>query len=412
MLFLYRFVITIIYFISPIIILIRLIKKKEDIKRFKEKIGFFKKVKIKGDLIWFHGASVGELKSIIPLIEKFEKNKKIKHLLITSNTISSSEIFKKKKFKKVVHQFFPIDTNFLAKKFINYWKPSKVFFIDSEIWPNIILAIKEKKIPLILINGRITTKTYKRWNLLSNFSNKIFSSFDLNLTSDIKTFKYLHKLKSKNIKHFGNLKYIQPQSGLSIINSKFSGIFKKRLIWCAASTHEGEEVVCAKVHTKLKKKFNNLLTIIIPRHINRCKEIKNKLEKFNLKVQIANNHNNSIKNTDIYLVNSYGETNKFYSICKNVFLGGSLIKHGGQNPLEAARMGCNIISGKNIENFTEVYNFLEKNKISKKIYNSKELTSYLKKLLLKNSSNLAIKRKIRTLGQKILNRTYKEINQI
>ena len=133
MLILYRILINLILIFSPIIIIIRLLKKKEDLKRFKEKFCFFSKRKKNGNLIWFHGASVGELQSILPLIEKFEKNKKIKQILVTSNTLSSSKIIKKYKFKKLVHQFFPIDTNFLSKKFIDYWKPSNVFFIDSEI---------------------------------------------------------------------------------------------------------------------------------------------------------------------------------------------------------------------------------------------------------------------------------------
>ena len=141
MLIIYRILINLVLILSPIIILIRLIKKKEDYIRFKEKIGFFSKKRISGNLIWFHGASVGEIKSILPLIEKFEKNKKIKQILITTNTLSSSKLIKTFKYKKVIHQFFPIDTNFLSNKFISYWNPSKVFFIDSEIWPNTIINI-------------------------------------------------------------------------------------------------------------------------------------------------------------------------------------------------------------------------------------------------------------------------------
>ena len=169
MLFLYRILINIIFLLSPIIIIFRLIRKKEDIKRFKEKFCFFSKKKIKGKLIWFHGASVGELQSIVPLIEKLERNKKIKKILVTSNTLSSSKVLNKLNFKKVVHQFFPIDTNFHSKKFLNYWNPSSAFFIDSEVWPNMYLNLKRKKIPITLINGRITKKSFIRWKLFSNF---------------------------------------------------------------------------------------------------------------------------------------------------------------------------------------------------------------------------------------------------
>ena len=144
MLTLYRLLACLILILSPIILIIRLLKKKEDPKRFKEKFCFFSEKKNKGKLIWFHGASVGELQSIVPLIEKLDKNKKINQILITSNTLSSSKIINKSKFKKVIHQFFPIDVNFFSKKFLNYWKPSIVFFIDSEIWPNMLLNIKKK----------------------------------------------------------------------------------------------------------------------------------------------------------------------------------------------------------------------------------------------------------------------------
>ena len=159
MLIIYRIFINTVFLLLPIIIIVRLLKGKEDYKRIKEKIGFNSIKRGAGNLIWFHGASVGEMKSIIPLILKLETQKNIKKILVTSNTLSSAKIFKNFKLKKTVHQFFPIDTNFVTKKFINYWSPSKVFFVDSEIWPNTILNIKKKKIPLILINGRITKKS-------------------------------------------------------------------------------------------------------------------------------------------------------------------------------------------------------------------------------------------------------------
>jgi len=178
MLILYRFLINLIIILSPLIILYRLFKKKEHLSRFKEKFCYFSKKRIRGKLIWFHGASVGELQSIVPLLEKFEKNKEIQQILITSNTLSSSRIVEKIKIKKIVHQFFPVDTNLLSNKFLNYWKPSAAFFIDSEIWPNMLHNLQEKNIPTLLLNGRITKKTFSKWSLIPNFSKKIFSKFN------------------------------------------------------------------------------------------------------------------------------------------------------------------------------------------------------------------------------------------
>jgi 3-deoxy-D-manno-octulosonic-acid transferase len=145
MIFFYKIFINIILILSPLIILVRLLKKKEDFIRFKEKLGFFKINKTKGKLIWFHGASVGEFQSIVPLLEKLEKSKKISQILITSNTLSSSKIISKIKLKKISHQFFPIDNDFIIKKFINHWKPSLALFIDSEIWPNTLINLNRRK---------------------------------------------------------------------------------------------------------------------------------------------------------------------------------------------------------------------------------------------------------------------------
>ena len=168
MLIVYRILINFIFLLSPLIIIFRLFRKKEDIKRFKEKFCIFTKKRTKGKLIWFHGASVGELQSIVPLLEKLEKNKKIKQILITSNTLSSSKIIKKFNLKKVTHQFFPIDTNFLSEKFLKFWKPSLVFFIDSEIWPNMIFNLYKYQIPISLLNGRIIDKSFNKWQIFPN----------------------------------------------------------------------------------------------------------------------------------------------------------------------------------------------------------------------------------------------------
>ena len=407
MLIIYRILINIIFLISPFIILIRIIKGKEDIKRFSEKLGFHSKKKRPGKLIWFHGASVGEIKSIIPLIDKFEKKKDIKQILITSNTLSSSRIFKNYKLKKTIHQFFPIDTNFLTKKFINYWQPSKVFFIDSEIWPNMILNLKRKKIPLLLVNGRITKKTFNRWSYFKVFSRNIFSNFDLCLASSKESKTYLTKLNLKRIEYIGNLKFTELENEKLSLDKKLKNFFSNKKIWCASSTHYNEEVISGYTHLRLKKKFKNLLTIIIPRHVERSMKIKKELENLNLKVHLHETKKKIQENTDIYLVNSYGKTKLFFNNCKNVFLGGSLVNRGGQNPLEAARFGCNILYGPNTYNFSEIYEFLKKRNVAFKVHDKKSLPNILTKLFMVRTKTKKIKKKINILGKNILKETYK-----
>ena len=409
MFFIYKVLINIVFFFSPIIILIRLIKRKENIKRFKEKIGFFAKKKVSGKLFWFHGASVGEIQSIVPLIEKLEKDKKINQILITSNTLSSSFILNKLNLKKTIHQFFPIDCNFISSKFLNYWKPSKVFFVDSEIWPNTINNLYSRKIPIILLNGRITKKTYIRWMKFPNLSRFVFSKFHLCLSASEESKKFLKKLGANNVKFFGNLKFSQSESQSIQIDKNLKKFLLKKNSWCASSTHYNEEKYCGLVHLKLKKKYKDLLTIIIPRHVDRVDKIKNDLDNLDLKVHLDFPKNRIKSNTDIYLVNSYGKTKSIFKICKNVFLGGSLVNHGGQNPLEAAKYGCRVFHGPNISNFREIYGHLQKKNISYKVANQNHLTNLLeKKLDKKNYSKKSIKN-LTLEGKKILNKIFNEI---
>ena len=411
MLFIYRVLINLIILISPIIILIRILKKKEHIKRFKEKFCFFSKKRGSGKLIWFHGSSVGEILSIIPLVEKLEKNESIKKILITSSTLSSSKVLLNFKLKKTIHQFFPIDSTILTRKFLEYWRPSIAIFIESEIWPNMLNNVKKKSIPLILLNARITKKSFRRWKKINFFTKFLFEKFDIAFPQNHETQKYLKKLGVKKIKLLGNLKF-------SEIEAKVNNNFKKNLInflsskkiWCAASTHNTEENICAMAHLKLKKKYKNLLTIIIPRHIQRVDKINEQIKELGLSIHNHSSNEKIDKKTEIYLVDTYGETKSFFKICKTVFLGGSLIRHGGQNPLEAARFGSKVIHGPFTENFTEIYKLLAINNLSFKINNLNQLTKLLNKSFNENFNTSRKISKLKKIGNKILNKTLFEIN--
>ena len=406
----YRILINLILLLSPIIVFIRLLQKKEDPLRFKEKLGFFSKEKLKGKLIWFHGASVGEILSVIPLIEKLEKDKEIKQILITSNTLSSSKILSKLKLKKTVHQFFPIDTNYNTNKFLRYWDPSIAIFIDSEIWPNMITNIKKKSISLMLINARITKKSFKKWKFFSSSAKKIFQNFDMCLSSSLESKNYLKLLGTKKISYIGNLKFTQSEKTTEKLNDNIKEFFLTKKIWCASSTHDIEEEICANIHKKLKIKYKNLLTIIIPRHIHRIKKITKEIKEMDLKIHLHDSKKKIDKETDIYLVNSFGQTQSFFKVCKTVFLGGSIIKHGGQNPLEAAKFGCQILHGPNIWNFKEIYSLLEAHKVSNKIATSSQLAHKIDRILNSNKNSKNLQLKIKDLGSKILNSTLSEIN--
>jgi len=306
-----------------------------------------------------------------------------------------------------------LDTEFLVEKFLNHWKPKAAFFIDSEIWPNMVLKIKEKNIPLILLNARITKKSFQKWNSINNFSKKIFNKFDLCLSQNNISSNYLKILGAKNIKKIGNLKFSQSTSELKDkSNLKIKKLFKKKkIVFTAISTHKGEELLCAKVHNNLKKKYKNIICIIIPRHVDRVHEIKQELNLNGLKVHLHTSNRPINSDTDIYLVDTFGETKSFLKLSKIAFMGKSIHAYGGQNPIEAARLGNRIIHGPNIENFIEVYHFLKKHGISTKIKTCKDLEKLVVKFNRKKNYSNQIIKKLAYTGKQILLNNEKEINK-
>jgi len=409
MYFFYNILTNIVIIISPLIILFRIVKGKEDIKRVGEKFCIYSQKKNKKK-IWIHAASVGELMSVVPIIRKLEKNKKIKNILLSTSTTSSAKIFKKLRLKKTSHIYFPLDNKYIVKKFIRYWQPELAIFIDSEIWPNMFCNLKSNNIPIILMNARITERSFNRWQIFSKFANQVFEKISLALPQNIETLKYLKLLKVKNIRVAGNLKYYDQKSNYDEKAKLLKNKFKDFKLWCAASTHSDEEVLIGKLHKKLKRSEKKLITIIIPRHINRTNEIINDLNNLDLNCITHSSNQKLRKNTDIYLVDSYGESSKFYSLTNVCFVGGSIIKHGGQNPLEPARLGNYIISGPNVKNFKEIYAFLNNLKISSSTSNILTKESVILKKLKTKIANKNIK-KIIKIGNDVLEKNLFYINK-
>jgi 3-deoxy-D-manno-octulosonic-acid transferase len=410
LLFIYQVFLTIIILISPFIIVYRILKNKEHGSRYKEKFGFYSKKRIDGKLIWFHGASVGEILSIIPLVKNYEKDKSINQILITSSTLSSSKIIKKFKFKKTIHQFYPLDHIFITKKFLKYWKPNVAIYIESEIWPSMFNELDKKKIPLLLLNARITKESFNRWQIFPNFANQIFSKISLALPQNLETLKYLKILKVRNIKTAGNLKYYGEKNNQADKAKLLKNKFRDFKVWCAASTHNNEEILIGKLHKNLKKREKKIITIIIPRHIDRTNEIIDDLNNQNLNCITHSSNRKIKKNTDIYLVDSYGESSFFYNLTNVCFVGGSIIKHGGQNPLEPARLGNHIINGPNVKNFKEIYTFLSNIKMSSSTNDILKMENIILKKLKTKTDNKNIKRIIK-IGNDILEKNLFYINK-
>ena len=419
MYFFYKIITYIFYPFSKIYLYGRRLKNKEHPTRYKEKLSITDSVRGKGFLTWIHVASVGEAMSVLPIIENLIENKNISKILLTSITLSSGKILEKKykQNSKIVHQFLPLDIPLLTSRFLKHWKPNLSIFVDSEIWPNLIVEINKNKIPLILINARITKKTFKKWRLVNNFSRKIFGKFDLCISSNKESEEFLKILGAKNIKNFGNLKYSNVKHNLSKdLSSSFLNKIKNKNLWCAASTHPTEEVFCGRTHLKIKKTYRNILTIIIPRHIERVEKIKSDLINLKLNVIFSSDLHLMNDDTDIVIINSYGESSKFYNISKNVFLGKSTVESlkmdSGQNPIEAARLGCKVFHGPNVSNFNEIYLYLETLGVSKEVNNDEELSlSLVEEFKLDKAIDQKIVEKIENYGQNIFNNVIMELKK-
>jgi 3-deoxy-D-manno-octulosonic-acid transferase len=417
----YRIITTFLYPILVVIIFFRRLTGKEDKIRFKEKI-FIKNFNVNRSseekLIWFHCASIGEFKSILPIIDELNKNYKNIRFLITTVTLSSANLASDelKKFDNVIHRFFPVDVKFIIRGFLHLWKPSAIFLVDSEIWPNLVLTSQESKIPLCVINARLTKKSFKRWMLFPKSTKKIFQSINLFLVSNLETKNFLNALKLKNVIYNGNIKLFSKIDKKQIYNPNEKILLNKRF-WVAASTHDSEENFCLKTHLKIKKKYDDIITIIFPRHIERAKQIKKISENMGLRSQLLNKNERILENKEIIIVNTFGELQKYFYLAKSVFIGKSLIKRleneGGQNPIEAAKLGCKIYHGPHVNNFKEIYDIFDSKGISTKVEDPIELHALLLKDLenttknINNSSNL-----INNLGEKVFKDTMKNVNKI
>ena len=416
---LYRTIAFIIYPLLIILIFFRKIFNKEDKDRYKEKI-FSSSFRVKRTnglkLVLFHAASIGEFKSIIPIIKELEKKNENLEFLVTTQTTSSANLanIELKRFKKATHRYLPLDVNFLMKKFLSRWKPDAIFLVDSEIWPNLIFLANRRGIPLGIINARITRKTYDRWKLFPKMARSIFGLFDLCIVSNTETKKYLENFNAKNVFYFGNLKFCENLEKTQFFN-KNSKFLESNKFWLAASTHEGEDDFCLNTHIELRKKIKNVKTIIVPRHISRVKRIKKMGENLNLTCQILNPDEEMLDNKEIIIINSFGKLQSFYKYSKSVFIGKSIIKKfedvGGQNPIEAAKLGCKIYHGPYVYNFKDVYMILAQKNVSKQVNNYRELVENLI-FDLNNSkeNNLEFISLTNQLEQKILNDSMEKIN--
>lgn len=357
---------TLISFLYPIAIS-RYIEKrkkkgKEDIKRFNERVGRPIKPRPEGKLIWMHGASVGESISMLPLIQRLLEVYPNAHVMVTTGTLTSAEIMAKRLPERAFHQYLPIENPVFATRFLKHWKPDIALWFESEFWPAMLSCIKRKNIPLILVNGRISNKSFKRWQQFDFIIKEILECFTLCLGQSDEDEYRLRVLGAKNTMCLGNLKYAGLP--LPVDENKKQEIAEQitgRTVWLVSSTHDDEEFKIARFLKDLQKKVPNLLTFMAPRHPQRGSEIKQRLQKeLGLNVALRSANEKITEKTDVYVADTIGELGIWYDLIPLVFIGGSLIPHGGQNFIEPSRSRDAVIVGPHMYNFADAMNRAKK----------------------------------------------------
>jgi 3-deoxy-D-manno-octulosonic-acid transferase len=336
----------------------RLRAGKEDEARLKERMGVSSRPRPEGHLFWVHAASIGEAQSALILVQRLLAANK-PHILVTTGTRTSASLMEKNLPEGAFHQYYPLDHAEWVKNFLNHWRPDAALWMESELWPNMIVEIKSRKIPAALINARLSKKAYRRWKLFKKSIAEILSTFDLVLAQTERDKKYFTKLGAANVFVSDNLKY--SASPLPYDDHDFDLLKKaigNRPLWLYASTHAGEEKLAFDVHDTLAQKIPDLLTIIVPRHPERGHDIANLQEDYERDILLRREIKRlPDEDTDIYIANTLGELGLFYRLCPLAVIGRSFSDDGGggHNPIEAAQLGCAVLHGPNVQNLQEIF---------------------------------------------------------
>ncbi|MGJ4941703.1 3-deoxy-D-manno-octulosonic acid transferase [Bradyrhizobium sp. HKCCYLS1011] len=343
---------------APAVIRQRLKRGKEDPARIDERRGLSHDLRPQGPLIWIHGASVGEVLAAAALIERLRaRNLRI---LITSGTVTSAAIVAKRFPADVIHQYVPYDSPRFVERFLDHWRPSLALFIESDLWPNLILAGAARRLPMVVINGRMSPRSFPRWRRMSGTISALLGRFDICLAQSKADAERFAALGSRNVVTTGNLKLDVPAPPADPAKlERLRSVTRGRPMIVAASTHPGEDEILIATHQTLSGFFPSLLTVIVPRHPNRGPGIANLVVASGLHVGLRSRDELPMAATDIYVADTMGELGLFYRLAPIVFMGGSLVAHGGQNPIEAVKLGAAIVHGPHVFNFGDVYEALD-----------------------------------------------------
>lgn len=336
----------------------RLTQGKEDPVRIGERYGAAGTARPAGPLVWVHGASVGELLAVIPLMERIRE--KGFEVLCTSGTVTSAKLAAQRLPAGAIHQFVTLDVPRFIGRFLDHWRPDLAVLVESDLWPNLIMATADRGIPLILANGRVSERSFERWRRVPRTIGALLRRFDLCLAQSAAHAARLRDLGAPRVVATGNLKLDVPEPpadpGRLLALTAAVG---ERPVIAAASTHPGEETALIEVHRRLRGSFPRLLTIIAPRHPERGPGILQIASAAELRARLRSRGELPGPDTDIYVADTLGELGLIYRLAPVVFMGGSLASHGGQNPIEAIKLGAAVLHGPNVWNFAEIYAALD-----------------------------------------------------
>ena len=340
---------------------IRRARGKEDGKRIGERFGRPGRERPEGALVWVHGASVGESLSILPLIERLIAGRPSLSVLVTTGTVTSARLMAERLPDGAFHQFVPIDRRAEVRRFLDHWRPDLALWLESELWPNLLAETAGRGTPIVLVNARMSRRSFARWRRWPGFARFVLTRFALCLAQSEADAERLAALGAPSPSCKGNLKFASPP--LPADEDALAGLraaLGDRPVWLAASTHPGEEEIIADAHKRLAGHLADLLTIIVPRHPGRGKGIARELARGGFEVSLRSGGDAIAPGTAIYIADTMGELGLFYRLAGVVFIGGSLVPHGGQNPLEPAQLDSAILHGPHMMNFQPIVAALEK----------------------------------------------------
>ncbi len=379
---LYHFLSLVAQPLLPIYLKRRAAAGKEEPLRMGERFGRTAVPRPQGPMLWIHAASMGESQSVLPLILAWLEAYPALRILLTTVTVTSARHIIRHLPERAMHQYAPLDTPFAVKRFLTHWRPDMACMVDSELWPNMLTALNKRQLPALLLNGRISERSARRWRYARPLMKRLLGCFThLYAKSDEDALRFA-EFGATHAVSFGNLKFSAPPlSADAETLASFRHLAGERPRWLAASTHPGEEAIVMKIHAALKEEAVGLLTVIVPRHSKRGDEVRAAAEAAGLKVAQRSRGEDIREDTDLYLADTMGELGLFYRLCPLTFVGGSLVPHGGQNPLEPARLGCAIVYGPHMHNFTEACEALEARNAARVVPDAETLQAEVLRLL-------------------------------